>query len=165
MSGRFRNLRIAFSTLGGVAGMLLIALWVRSYSWRDAVIAPVTSTTAIGWQSIQGHMAFSVITDPNFVVSTMRGPWDRHTMSVQQWERLSKGLQRSSRRAFPSLIFRKFAVTNNTVAIPYWFLAFLAVAFTAAPWFAWSRRFSLRLLFVAMTLVAGILGLIFYGGR
>jgi hypothetical protein len=32
---RFRKLRIAFSAVCGIACVLLIALWVRSYMWRD----------------------------------------------------------------------------------------------------------------------------------
>lgn len=161
----FGNLRIAFSIACGSVGLLFLFLWVRSYWWRDAIVVPLSPTTAIGWQSVQGQMVVSLITDPNFVISTMREPWDWHAMSIEKWERLLRGPKRSSTRAFPSLLFRRFIVSNDAIAIPYWFLALLAAAAAAAPWFAWSRRFSLRVLFVVMTLVAGMLGLIFYVGH
>ena len=38
-------------------------------------------------------------------------------------------------------------------------------ALAAAPWIRWSRRFSLRTLLIATTLVAVVLGLIVYAAR
>jgi hypothetical protein len=56
-------------------------------------------------------------------------------------------------------------VTRNTgrgLEFPYWFLALISVALTAAtaPWKLVSWRFSLRTLLIATTLVALVLGLI-----
>ena len=35
---RFRKLRIAWSVVWGLAAVLLIVLWVRSYWWHDCVV-------------------------------------------------------------------------------------------------------------------------------
>jgi hypothetical protein len=44
--------------------------------------------------------------------------------------------------------------------VPYWFLAGFAAMLAAAPWFRWSKRFSLRTMLIAMTLIAVLLGMI-----
>jgi hypothetical protein len=51
------------------------------------------------------------------------------------------------------------------VAFPHWFLVIISVALTAVPWLRWKRRFSLRTLLVATTVVALALGLIIYATR
>jgi hypothetical protein len=46
---------------------------------------------------------------------------------------------------------------------PYWFLILMSILFGTAPWVL--RRFSLRTLLIATTLVAVVLGLIAYAAR
>ncbi len=47
---RFRKLRIAWSAFWGIATVLLIALWVRSYRWHDTVILQQPSSIwSAGW--------------------------------------------------------------------------------------------------------------------
>src|SRR4051794_22609027 len=43
---RFRKLRIAWSVFWGVACVLLIALWVRSYLWIDSITMPIGTKSA-----------------------------------------------------------------------------------------------------------------------
>ena len=50
--------------------------------------------------------------------------------------------------------------TSFTVGVPYWFLILAAVAMAATPWLLSCRRFSLRTLLIATTLVAVVLGLV-----
>jgi hypothetical protein len=58
-------------------------------------------------------------------------------------------------------VFPNFSNTNrwkrSVVFIPYWFLAILSIALTVAPWIHWSKRFSLRSLLIATTLIAVLL--------
>ena len=49
---------------------------------------------------------------------------------------------------------------RGVLSMPYWFLAALATSLSIFPWTNWSRRFSLRTLLIATTLVAVGLGLI-----
>jgi hypothetical protein len=45
-----------------------------------------------------------------------------------------------------------------TVVLPYWFLLCIAIAMATVPWIRWSKRFGLRTLLIATTLVAVALG-------
>jgi hypothetical protein len=51
------------------------------------------------------------------------------------------------------------------VAVPFWFVTLVAVVGGLIPWIRWSKRFSLRTLLIATTLVAVVLGLIGYAMR
>src|SRR6478609_241719 len=53
---RFRKLRIAWSVGCGIACVLLIVLWVRSYWWFDNVNFSTTETKVV--QSFDGVMSF-----------------------------------------------------------------------------------------------------------
>ena len=44
--------------------------------------------------------------------------------------------------------------------LPYWLLILVSTTLAAAPWIEWPRRFSLRTLLIATTLVAVALGLV-----
>ena len=46
------------------------------------------------------------------------------------------------------------------IAAPQWFLMLLTVVLAASPWIQRSRRFSLRTLLIATTLVAVVLGMV-----
>ena len=56
------------------------------------------------------------------------------------------------------------AVQNYVVIKVYAILAILAIV-AAAPWIRWSKRFSVRTLLIATTLVAVLLGLVVYATR
>src|SRR4051794_26966620 len=62
--GRFRRmlryLRIVFSAFCGLACVLLIALWVRSYYWVDAVTVPISSNRAIAIGTSGGTLVVAV---------------------------------------------------------------------------------------------------------
>jgi hypothetical protein len=57
-----------------------------------------------------------------------------------------------------------FAAMTDTnyfcVVLPHWFALALIATGAAVPWMQWSKRFSLRTLLIATTLVAVMLGLI-----
>jgi hypothetical protein len=60
-------------------------------------------------------------------------------------------------------IWGRFGYVNvggGIVIAPDWFLIGVLLALSFAPWIKWSRRFSIRTLLIAMTLVAVPLGLI-----
>jgi hypothetical protein len=130
----------------GLACVLLVALWVRSYWHVDSI------TTKFGFTvSAQG----SFVSTPLFHLS----PTDTHG-----WE-FNK---HSSDVKFPESSFLgfHFAVENASrwiALVPHWFVILLAVTFAAVPWVHKIRwRFSLRTLLIATTLVAVVLGLVVY---
>ena len=51
------------------------------------------------------------------------------------------------------------------IDIPQWFPVLLFATLATAPWIRWSKRFSLRTLLIATTLVAVVLGLVVYAAR
>src|SRR5687767_9431665 len=67
----FRLLRIAASAVFGIPCLLLIALWVRSYYYRD-VLGGVIWSHAFAIESADGHVAFmAYYLNPAFTGS----PW------------------------------------------------------------------------------------------
>jgi hypothetical protein len=57
--------------------------------------------------------------------------------------------------------FRYVEATFGTLFfVPYWCPVCLSVLLATSPWFSMPRRFSLRTLLIATTLVAVVLGLI-----
>jgi hypothetical protein len=55
---RFRKLRIAFSVAWGVACVLMVVLWVRSYRWIDEAAGPTPDGHAIILSSGHGGLEF-----------------------------------------------------------------------------------------------------------
>src|SRR6476660_645069 len=56
---RFRKPRIVWSVFWGVAAVLLIVLWVRSYWIQYIVRVPVTSERSVAASSEVGHLWFA----------------------------------------------------------------------------------------------------------
>ncbi len=57
---KYRKLRIAWSVAWGIACVLLIVLWVRSYTWNDLIMYRLTAQKSIQFQSIRGRLRFGV---------------------------------------------------------------------------------------------------------
>ena len=137
---RFRKLRIAWSVLWGLAAVLLIVLWVRSYRVADAVqwatstgIFTATSATGVIGVSKTNHVGVQKRTWNSLEI--MHGTLRAWSVSSD-----SNGTYLRFPHRWPLLIFAIFA---------------------AVPWInQLTRRFSLRTLLIATTLVAVVLGLI-----
>jgi hypothetical protein len=143
-----RLLRIGFSVACGICCLMLMVLWVRSHR-QEAVIEYVDSHSR-GWHLVSWRGATFLSTADYDVANP--GVWRRYVA----WE--------------PGILgFGKFKTGRSaSVRIPYWFpvLMFAALAmFCAAPWLRWPKRFSLRTLLIATTLVAALLGAIVYAVR
>jgi hypothetical protein len=159
---KFRKLRIAFSATCLVACVLLIVLWIRSY-WRwESVVWGVTQTQGFSVCSQQGENTIQYL-DYRELPPGM-------TVSIFKWK--FESLSPHDRSLLPTIAegFAGFFVedTGNgfLVGIPYWFPVLLSAALAAAPWLPWwSKRFSLRTLLIATTLIAVVLGLIVWASR
>jgi hypothetical protein len=147
---RFRKLRIAWSVACGIACVLLIAFWVRSYWWVDQVFVPVTKSTYFVVGSIPN--AFGI----GFGVKspTVTQAW--LTNRTAEWITIGEPHDRSFYLTF-------FRLQGAGVMMPYWCGVLLSAALAAVPWMPW--RFSLRTLLIATTLVALVLGAIVYAVR
>src|SRR4051794_9394682 len=129
---RFRKLRIAWSVMWGVAAVLFVVLWVRSYSLVDAAYALSHSA-----MSRQGTIYIDAGLSWTGSATCHRFGWP-----TLEW-----------------LVFKndpEVDVKVGNVAFPVARLVWLTAACAPVSWI--SRRFSLRGLLIAMTLVAMMLG-------
>lgn len=142
-----RKLRITWSVVCGVACVLLVLLWLRSYSQLDWL--------QVGDSSIASTSGRLLVND----MFMMGGPpSSSRTMTQTEWT------QKLSRHAFAEdrvVIWRArhgaLIPMGLGKSIPFWPLFVVAAALVVLPWLPW--RFSIRTLLIATTLVAAGLGL------
>jgi hypothetical protein len=142
---KYRKLRIAWSVAWGVACLLLIALWARSYSFEDFV-----AKSRIELCSNRGTVMFIV----------------RSTFSHPALFRRSAPLHNEilGPRNFAYWQGKDFNNQDYTcLNLPHWFSILTLSAIAYVPWLRW--QFSLRALLIATTLVAVALGSIVYVTR
>jgi hypothetical protein len=144
-----RGLRIAWSVGWGIITVLLVALWVRSYSWRDEIKGPVTATHGTWMTSYQGRLR--LITLPN--VLYFPSGWKMQSLppsGTTSW------IQVPSR----TLGFDITITDKNyfLATAPHWFIILISATLCAAPWVRW--RYSLRTMLIAATLATIGLGLV-----
>jgi hypothetical protein len=149
---KHRKLRIAWSVAWGLLVLLLVVLWVRSYSYRDGF-----------WGRISDPIGFRVSSSAGSIhVAELRH------LGIVAWQpTIREALPDASR---PQPIFGKFQFSQNGLgsytSVPYWFILLTVTLFGAAPWVAACRfRFSLRTLLIATTLVAVAFGLMVWAIR
>jgi hypothetical protein len=131
---KHRKLRIAWSVTCGVAALLLVPLWVRSYGTVDAVYIAHTHNAVL--------MRGDAYIDAAVSAPASLGPTTRNfgsLVTLSTWT-LGKGLN----------------IAEHRLVIPVWVLMLLPATCGAIPWFV--DRFSLRTLLIATTLVAVGLG-------
>jgi hypothetical protein len=155
---RYRQLRIAWSVFCGLAAVLLIVLWARSY-WRFDSMRRVAD-----WSTTFVHI--EVCSDCGWIGFTVEDALYRLDLQAAEKNRWrydsfpNGGRPRPAWNAaqdprFPMPTFRYH------VALPHWLLAFLIASFAAVPWIVQLRwRFSLRTMLIATTLIAVVFGLI-----
>jgi hypothetical protein len=149
---RFRSLRIVWWNVCGIACVLIVLLWVRSYSIRDSALWQRENFGA-EINSIKGHVVLFLA-----LRAFGEGPVriNHNNITPDDEARVKHGI----------LGFFYFRERDPAgIHIPFWFLALVVIAVAAVvPWI-WPRRFSLRRLLIATTLVAVVLGLVVYALR
>ena len=144
---RHRKLRIAWSVLWGLATVLLVALWIRSYWTRDRFAGQLTETGAFHIDSFVGRMAIAWRARPQNV-EPLRSEFSTHKDPEGFWNRNDNILG-----------FRIEGDPGTTfVSVPFWFLSFLTSSLCSIPWLP--RPVSRRTLLIATMLLAAILGLV-----
>jgi hypothetical protein len=154
---KHHKLRIAWSVAWGIVAVLLVALWVRSYSSVDSMERK-TISGLITIRSVSGQLQYSefshfspaVVRDVEEEVSE-GGTFARHPVGNLHLHDSAGHLGFGWRRA------TKYQID---VIVPLWFPTLIAVAVGGLPWSGKVRRFSLRTLLIATTFVALGLGLI-----
>jgi hypothetical protein len=149
-----RYFRIAFSATCGIACVLLVVLWVRSYWWQDVCSVSVPSSQRLVVMSMEGKLSFRIndshinrfFSYKTYSVDVVFANLSRESgMSVEQLKKRPRDYSRS------------FLVASHCVAV------IGSAALAAFPWLRW--RFSLRTLLIAMTLIAVVLGAVVWMTR
>jgi hypothetical protein len=150
---KYRKLRIAWSVVWGVAAVLLIVLWVRSYWIADGVFGPVTSKYGLALSSVPGSLGVHVYSNEP---SPIRPQWKIASQPYDEWYAGAEKVQFTSSRLWGAFYRGQYGYMA-----PDWFALIVLATIAAAPWLPWwSNRFSLRTLLIATTLVAVGLGVI-----
>jgi hypothetical protein len=148
-----RALRIAWTAFWGLAAILLITLWVRSYTTPDVLQGPLTSAKYFNVACVDGDLGLSI----------MEGITGYATLHFDSIPTL---VSEPSFFAHPQNFTRggfKYLKQGGFlfVVAPFWFPVLIVAALAASPWrrrISW--RFSLRTLLIAMTLIAVGLGIV-----
>jgi hypothetical protein len=158
---RFRKLRIVWSVGWGIAAVLLVMLWVRSYYTHDAISAKISpiSPKRIYMTSWLGSIHVGC-TDWPIPTGIEVQTWRRLATPTEEWSRLRELASGwGPLLPEPTLSFRRGPASHPwQLWTPHWICTVLAGTLAALPWLR--RRFSLRTLLIATTLVAVVLGLI-----
>jgi hypothetical protein len=148
-----RYLRIFWTVFCGIACVLLIALWVRSYWYCDTIdrMSPSTIQTTIGSNCGRVYL----------IQMDMRPLRSRNT-TPHDWTYKGRPAMPPDRKHWVRWV-HKTGVFET--AVSHWFVITPAAVLAVAPWILWSKRFSLRTLLIATTLVAVVLGMAVYASR
>jgi hypothetical protein len=133
---RFRKLRIAWSVMSGIAAVLLIVLWVRSYYNGDSVEC-WHNLTRVTVSSICGQFV-AVSVDYSAAEPAVFKGLKFHTWNATNSPPIMY-VENSLR--MPSLLGFRFGRVLATaqrhpfvlIGVPYWFSAFAAAVLAASP--------------------------------
>ena len=141
-------LRIVWTALCVTACVLLVVLWVRSYSRGDSFTYRQGNTwTGVG--SVAGGLTASRTSDPYLPFGM---GWFLESFGPDEF-----GDPSASRFIWDN------SPTSRCIGVPHWFAVVIFAVLTILPlrrYFSW--RFTLRSLLIATTLVAVVLGLVVY---
>src|SRR5688500_7605459 len=155
LSRTFRFLRIAVTALSLTTCVLLVALWVRSYSRQETISFRGSGNSV---STIRGSL-FINAAGFNFIVD------DDSAIGIRSY---SNRKPLAGGRIFVSSMhpishFKDIVPRVKGWKFPMWLLVAASVVVAALPWLPWwSRRFSLRTLLIATTLVAVGMGTVIY---
>jgi hypothetical protein len=148
---RFRKLRIAWSVAWGIAAVLLCVLWARSLSRIERLTWHYSNAKALQIGTVPGAIDMGSIVDSPVPVQVQK--------ANRQW--MTEWFE--SMQLYGGKMSSWFAIWSTTtgsfVRIPNWFLLLGCCGLGSFPWLPF-KRFSLRTLLIATTLVAVVLGLI-----
>jgi hypothetical protein len=154
---RFRKLRIAWSVAWGIACLLLIALWVRSYWRADGISFPISRTHLLGFGSVEGEIT---AVKGDYAPGYFKGHYEIGSFPIV--DRRIGDNRPQSMPGYRGAVGFGFiqAAPFFVFCAPHWFLVGLTGAVGIVAWIKDISHFSLRTLLIATTLVAVVLGLI-----
>jgi hypothetical protein len=151
--------RIGVTVLSLLVCLLLVALWVDCF-WSLRYIDTRYHRLQVMAATLRGVMGLNVNTNQ---ISSGPGTGPKVYCRFDTFPASERnfGLVTDNLRVISFLGFRWVSVNNEYEAnLPFWLLTITTAATSVAPWLRWSKRFSLRTLLIATTLVAVVLGLV-----
>jgi hypothetical protein len=145
---KYRKLRIAWSVGWGVLAAVICLLWISSYVARTSFQVLVTPTDRYYVHSLAGSLAIQ--REPRAFVSVEILP-------------IHEDADYLHLKTNTGVLVLSDAGEIFAVSFSYWLLQIAALLGAVVPWMP--RRFSLRTLLIATTLLAVILGLVFAKAR
>jgi len=160
---RFRNLRIAWSVMSGIACVLIFALWLRGHWARDQLFVRYSASQFLWIVSERNTLSFVPRPASNAPVAP-HSRWIFKTARTSAKKSTVGYPDRYGQLPSDSWL-RVFYFSNRMEAhVPHWMLiAFFSIV-GLIPWLPF-KRYSLRTLLIATTLVAALLGIIVYAMR
>jgi hypothetical protein len=150
MRRALRYFQIAATSFSLSACVLLVALWVRSYTWRDTFCLRIDGVHDQWCQSLNGKLMYDAGTS---LAQNRLFRWIVHPAEPlrepEYWV------------TTPVLGFQWSRGADPQPMIPHWFPTVIFAALAVLPWLQW-RRFSLRALLIVMTVAAILMGAVAY---
>jgi len=149
-----RKLRIAASVFFGLLTVALCVLWVRSYWHMEQVLCSVAQNYVLV-TSVPGAVGITVIPEESIA------PWILYNQPASEWR--AKEEERWRQQSWGGFYI---SLSSNVIIVaPYWFWLLIPATLTTILWRFPPRRFSLRTLLIATTLIALVLGLAVWAVR
>jgi hypothetical protein len=150
-------LRSSFSAACLLLWVLLMGLWVRSCWWDDLCIGHLSNTRLLAFGSIRGVLGIETSVWPS-----LPPPYTNYVA----WRVNSQHVTNDGEKWYVDADASKWSFEWSAqafeLAVPHWFGVVIMGALAAVPWLPWSRRFSLRTLLIAVTLLSILLGMVVY---
>ena len=157
---RFRKLRIA-SICWGLACLLLIVLWVRSYLWDESLYWNIVGDRSVIFASARGRLAAFV-----GLFELSPGPRLRLVEGDVSFVHTDVYPLVNTYRAFDILGPDALGCIGRALVVPHWITvlitAGLAILGVKGPY---QLRYNIRTLLIATTLIAVVLGFAVYAAR
>jgi hypothetical protein len=138
-------LRLTVSALFTALSLLVVGLWGRSFTWCDIVCVRIDKVHDQWLQSLDGELSYD----------------GRATLIQNQFFRWIVHPAEKRRQPLPTtrpvLGFHWSLGGKPLPIVPHWFPVILFASLAVLPWLSW-WRFSLRTLFISLTLAAVLLG-------
>jgi hypothetical protein len=148
-----RGLRIAWSMWWGILCALLVVLWVRSYWWADS-FRYGRSSHVVELDSKDSRLYLRGSTTGGAALQPYLRP--HRQVDADLFSRINASASPMGFGMYVDVAL----INTSTLIAPHWFPVFVAGAFAVVPWIHWTKRFSLRTLLIATTLIAVVLGLV-----
>ena len=152
-----KYLRIAVTALSLTACVLLIALWVRSYTALEAAQAHVFGQWLVHLQSARGNVLVFTVPEKYLSLTKKSGISPSRFSSVPYAEVNALNVLEIAVAGDAS--YKAYIVPDRRIChLPYFVPVLFVAAIAYAPWI--KRRFTLRTLLIGTTLVAVALGIV-----